>query len=299
MKMSLKLTSVNKRSVREKRGDWMTSQMTLPKLLAEKYASTADKVALRQKDLGIWNELTWKDYYHEVEKMAIALAKQFNVQKGDRVALIGENRPQWLITEMATQALGAISVGIYQESLPSQISYYLNDTQARVVVVEDQEQVDKLLEIEGEIPFVEHIVYYNPQGMRHYQHPKLVFWEDAMKKAEALLKNEQGFLHKAIDGITSEDIAIIAYSAGATGDPKGIMLTHKNLIKAAQNLLEVDPVTEKDDYLSFLPLAWIHEQVMTVVIPLHAGNIVNFPERPSTVLNDLREIGPHTMLAPP
>ena len=277
----------------------MTSQMTLPKLLAEKYASTPNKVALRQKDLGIWNELTWKDYYHEVEKMAIALAKQFNVQKGDRVALIGENRPQWLITEMATQALGAISVGIYQESLPSQISYYLNDTQARVVVVEDQEQVDKLLEIEGEIPFVEHIVYYNPQGMRHYQHPKLVFWEDAMKKAEALLKNEQGFLHKAIDGITSEDIAIIAYSAGATGDPKGIMLTHKNLIKAAQNLLEVDPVTEKDDYLSFLPLAWIHEQVMTVVIPLHAGNIVNFPERPSTVLNDLREIGPHTMLAPP
>ena len=277
----------------------MTSQMTLPKLLADKYAVSPTKVALRQKDLGIWNEITWADYYNDVEKMAIALSKHFGLQTGDKVALIGENRPQWLITELATQAIGAISVGIYQESLPSQVSYYLNDTQARIVVVEDQEQVDKLLEIEEEIAFVEHIVYYKPQGMRHYNHPKLVFWDDLMTEAEKLLEKENDFLHKKIEEISGDNIAIIAYSAGATGDPKGIMLTHTNLITAAKNLIEIDHMTEKDDYLSFLPLAWIHEQVMTVVIPLHTGNIVNFPERPSTVLNDLREIGPHTMLAPP
>ena len=277
----------------------MTSQMTLPKLLADKYAVSPTKVALRQKDLGIWNEITWADYYNDVEKMAIALSKHFGLQTGDKVALIGENRPQWLITELATQAIGAISVGIYQESLPSQVSYYLNDTQARIVVVEDQEQVDKLLEIEEEIAFVEHIVYYKPQGMRHYNHPKLVFWDDLMTEAEKLLEKENDFLHKKIEEISGDNIAIIAYSAGAMGDPKGIMLTHTNLITAAKNLIEIDHMTEKDDYLSFLPLAWIHEQVMTVVIPLHTGNIVNFPERPSTVLNDLREIGPHTMLAPP
>ena len=277
----------------------MTSQITLPKLLADKYALSPTKVALRQKDLGIWNEITWADYYNDVEKMAIALSKHFGLQTGDKVALIGENRPQWLITELATQAIGAISVGIYQESLPSQVSYYLNDTQARIVVVEDQEQVDKLLEIEEEIAFVEHIVYYKPQGMRHYNHPKLVFWDDLMTEAEKLLEKENDFLHKKIEEISGDNIAIIAYSAGAMGDPKGIMLTHTNLITAAKNLIEIDHMTEKDDYLSFLPLAWIHEQVMTVVIPLHTGNIVNFPERPSTVLNDLREIGPHTMLAPP
>lgn len=277
----------------------MTSQMTLPKLLAEQHATNPNKVALRQKDLGIWNEITWAEYFNDVEKMAIALANKFGVKSDEKVALIGENRPQWLITEIATQAIGAISVGIYQESLPSQIAYYLNDTQARVVVVEDQEQVDKLLEVEEQIPFIEHIVYYKPQGMRHYNHPKLVFWNDLMTEAETILQNENQFLHKKIEEISGNDIAIIAYSAGAMGDPKGIMLTHSNLITAAKNLIEIDHMTEKDDYLSFLPLAWIHEQVMTVVIPLHTGNIVNFPERPSTVLNDLREIGPHTMLAPP
>lgn len=277
----------------------MTTQMTLPKLLAEKNASEHDKVALRQKDLGIWNEITWGEYYTNVEKMAVVFSKHFGLTNGDKVVIIGENRPQWLISEMAIQAIGGISVGVYQESLPSQISYYLNDTKARIVVAEDQEQVDKLLGIEEEIPFVEHIVYYDPQGMRHYKHPKLVFWDELMNEADKLLKNEDKFLHNKLSEITGENIAIIAYSAGAMGDPKGVMLTHTNLISAAKNLIQIDNMTEKDDYLSFLPLAWINEQVMSVVIPLHTGSIVNFPERASTVMGDLREIGPHTMLAPP
>lgn len=277
----------------------MTSQITLPKLLAEKAKSEPNEIALRQKDLGIWNEITWKEYYDTAEKMAIVFSQLFELQAEDKVVLIGENRPQWLISEMAIQALGGISVGIYQESLPSQLSYYLNDTKARVVVAEDQEQVDKLLEIEKEIPFVEHIVYYDPQGMRHYENSKLVGWESLLNEAERLLKNESDFLMRVMNGLSDDDIAVIAYSAGATGDPKGIMLTHGNLISAAENLIKIDQMTEKDDYLSFLPLAWIHEQVMSVVIPLHTGSIVNFPERASTVMGDLREIGPHTLLAPP
>lgn len=277
----------------------MTSQITLPKLLAEKAKSEPNEIALRQKDLGIWNEITWKEYYDTAEKMAIVFSQLFELQAEDKVVLIGENRPQWLISEMAIQALGGISVGIYQESLPSQLSYYLNDTKARVVVAEDQEQVDKLLEIEKEIPFVEHIVYYDPQGMRHYENSKLVGWESLLNEAERLLKNESDFLTRVMNGLSDDDIAVIAYSAGATGDPKGIMLTHGNLISAAENLIKIDQMTEKDDYLSFLPLAWIHEQVMSVVIPLHTGSIVNFPERASTVMGDLREIGPHTLLAPP
>lgn len=277
----------------------MTSQITLPKLLAEKAKSEPNEIALRQKDLGIWNEITWKEYYDTAEKMAIVFSQLFELQAEDKVVLIGENRPQWLISEMAIQALGGISVGIYQESLPSQLSYYLNDTKARVVVAEDQEQVDKLLEIEKEIPFVEHIVYYDPQGMRHYENSKLIGWESLLNEAERLLKNESDFLTRVMNGLSDDDIAVIAYSAGATGDPKGIMLTHGNLISAAENLIKIDQMTEKDDYLSFLPLAWIHEQVMSVVIPLHTGSIVNFPERASTVMGDLREIGPHTLLAPP
>lgn len=277
----------------------MTSQITLPKLLAEKYKSEPNQIALRQKDLGIWNEITWQEYYETAEKVAIAFSKLYDLKSEDKVVLIGENRPSWLISEMAIQALGGISVGVYQESLPSQISYYLNDTQARVVVAEDQEQVDKLFEIESEIPFVEHIIYYDPQGMQHYDSPKLVYWDDLLSEADKLLKNESDYLSSSINELSGDNIAVIAYSAGATGDPRGVMLTHTNLISAAKNLIQIDNMTEKDDYLSFLPLAWIHEQVMSVVIPLHTGSIVNFPERASTVMGDLREIGPHTLLAPP
>lgn len=277
----------------------MTSQYTLPKLLANKYKTVAEQIALRQKDLGIWNEITWGTYFKETEKMAVIFERKFALNKGDKLVIIGENRPQWLISEMAIQSLGGISVGVYQESLPEQISYYLNDTKAKVVIAENQEQVDKLLEIESEIPFVEYIVYYDPQGMQHYDNRKLQSWDELIIEAEQHLENESDFLLRNIEQVSSDDIAVIAYSAGATGDPKGVMLTHLNLITAANNLIQIDRMTEKDDYLSFLPLAWVHEQIMSVVIPLHTGSVVNFPERASTVMGDLREIGPHTLLAPP
>src|SRR5699024_6685365 len=210
----------------------MTSQITLPKLLVEKYQTEPKKISLRQKDLGIWNEITWEEYYKKTEKMAVVFSEKYNLKAGDKVVIIGENRPQWLMSEMAIQALGGISVGVYQESLPSQISYYLNDTKARVVVAEDQEQVDKLLEIEDEIPFVEHIIYYDAQGMRHYKHPKLVYWDELLEEADRLLEGKQDYLINNLNGLTGDDIAVIAYSAGSTGDPKGVMLTHKNLISA-------------------------------------------------------------------
>lgn len=277
----------------------MTTQITLPKLLAEKYKKDPTKVALRQKDLGIWNEVTWEEYYRQSEKIAIMFSDMCNLESGDKVVIIGENRPQWLMSEMAIQVLGGVAVGVYQESSPSQIAYYINDTKTRVVVAEDQEQVDKILEIEDDIPLVEHIVYYNPQGMQHYNNPKLVYWQDLIDEASDLLKNNKDYFYNKAKELSGDRTAVIAYSAGSTGEPKGIKLTHTNLISAAENLIKIDNMSENDDYLSFLPLAWINEQVMSIVIPLHTGNSVNFPEKPSTVLGDLREIGPHTMLAPP
>src|SRR5699024_7212638 len=142
------------------------------------------------------------------------------------------------------------------------------------------EQVDKLLEIEDEIPFVEHIIFYNTQGMQHYTHEKLVYWGDLLKKAETLLKGKTDYLLNNANELSGNDTAVIVYSAGSTGEPKGVKLTHTNLLEAGKSLIKIDNMSEKDDYLSFLPLAWINEQVMSIVIPLHTGNIVNFPERP-------------------
>lgn len=277
----------------------MGAEKTLPKLLAERVSIGKNEVALRQKYLGIWNEITWGDYYKNVEQLAIALSEKYDFKQGEILAIIGENRPQWLYSQMATQVLGGISVGIYQESLPEQIVYYLNDCKARIVVVEDQEQVDKLMEVEDQIPLVEHIIFYNPQGMRYYKHPKLADFDDLLVAGESMIKESKDFFRIQTERSLGNDVAVIAYSAATTGDPKGVMLTHDNLIEAANSLNSVDKMEKKDDYFSFLPLSWIHEKVLSSIIPLMTGTVVNFPEKPHTVVGDLREIGPQTLLAPP
>ncbi|NYF24789.1 long-chain fatty acid--CoA ligase [Sporosarcina sp. JAI121] len=277
----------------------MGPDKTLPKLLAERASKEENEVAMRQKHLGIWNEITWGEYFKKVEQLSIAFSEEFDFKSGEKLAIIGENRPQWLFSQMASQVLGGISVGIYQESLPEQIIYYLNDCQARIVIVEDQEQVNKLLEIEEQIPLVEHIIFYNKQGLRHYNHPKLVDFDDVLLIGKSLMKNRPAFFQDKTEYSQGNDHAIIAYSAATTENPKGVILTHTNLIEAAKSLCMVDKMNKRDDYFSFLPLSWIHEQVISIVIPLTTGTVINFPEKPHTIFGDLREIGPQTLLAPP
>lgn len=277
----------------------MVSERTLPSLLLERANSKSKGVSLRHKQLGIWNEVTWKEYLNNVKKLSIILSKKYEFKSGERIAIIGENKPQWLYAQLATQAIGGIAVGIYQESLPEQISFYLNDCKARIIVVEDQEQVDKLIEIENTIPFVEHIIYYNEQGLRHYHHPKLVSMDRLIDEGAKLLEENPTYFEDQIRLLSQNQDALIAYSAATSGDPKGAVLTHTNLIEAAENLLKIEETKESNDYFSFLPLAWIHEQVMSIVMPLIKGYSVNFPERPNTVIGDIREIGPHHLLATP
>lgn len=277
----------------------MVAEKTLPTLLAERAKNEPNVVALRQKNLGIWHEISWSEYLTNVEKLAISLSIQFDFKSGETIAIIGENRPQWLYAQMAAQSLGGITVGVYQESLPEQIEFYLNDCKARIVIVEDQEQVDKLLEIESQVPLVEHIIYYNNQGLRHYKHPKLIFMDELLEAGENLLKHKPNFFEEQLVQLHHRMPAIIAYSAATSGKPKGAVLTHFNLIEAAKNLSQVDEIKKTDDYFSFLPLSWVHEQVISVVMPLIVGMVINLPERPHTVIGDLREIGPQTILAPP
>ncbi|MDN4495224.1 AMP-dependent synthetase/ligase [Ureibacillus aquaedulcis] len=277
----------------------MVIEKTLPALLMECAKRGANTVALRQKHLGIWNEISWEEYWANVEKLAVSLSEQYDFRHGETLAIIGENRPQWLYAHMAAQSLGGIAVGVYQESLPDQMKFYLNDCRARIVIVEDQEQIDKLLEIENELPLVERIIYYNKQGLRHYQHAKLTYMGQLLKDGEDLLKQKANFLEEQLNLLHSDMPAVISYSAATSGRPKGIKLTHQNLIESARNLSQVDEVKKTDDYFSFLPLSWVHEHVIAIVMPLIVGMVVNFPERPHTVIGNLREIGPQTLLATP
>ncbi|MFX3623063.1 MAG: AMP-binding protein [Ectobacillus sp.] len=270
--------------------------LTMPQLLLQRYEISPDKVALRYKDFGIWNEISWKMYYEEVKQFALGL-KTLGFSRGDKLAIIGENRRQWVIAELAAQGLGGVSVGIYQESLPQEIAYILQNCEASFAVVEDQEQVDKLLEIENEIPNVKNIIFYDNRGMRSYKQDKLMYFNKVQELGKQSVS--QTLFEEEVKQGKYEDIALLSYTSGTTGHPKGTMLSHENLVEMAKNLSAVDPLAENDEYVSFLPLAWIGEQMMGVAMALYNGITVNFPEEPSTVLQNVREIGPHVMFSPP
>ncbi|WP_066300450.1 AMP-binding protein [Bacillus sp. FJAT-29937] len=275
-----------------------SSNKTFPKILLEWASKAGSKVALREKDFGIWNEITYEKYLEEVKFLSLGLAK-LGLKRGDKVAVIGDNRPEWVMSELAAQCLGGVSVGIYQESLPSEISYILDHCDATVVVVEDQEQVDKVFEIREEIPKVKTIIYYDPRGMRNYKDDCLLSFKDVQALGKNFEVESPSFFLSEVEKGNEEDVAIFSYTSGTTGNPKGTMLTYRNLMEMAKNLSDIDPLTEKDEYVSFLPLAWIGEQMMTMAMGLYNGMTINFPEEPSTVLENLREIGPQVMFSPP
>jgi long-chain acyl-CoA synthetase len=271
---------------------------TIPQCLACNAKEMPRGIAMREKEFGIWQQLTWAQLFDEVQALALGL-RELGFQRGEKLAIIGDNRPEWIIAEVAAQAIGGVSVGIYQDSLPHEISYVLNHCDAKVAVVEDQEQVDKLLEIEAEIPRVEKIICYDPKGMRHYTHPLLAEFRAIQTLGRQSPLWNTTFLQEEIARGQADDVAILCYTSGTTGSPKGAMLTHRNMLNMADSLFAIDPMKASDEFVSFLPLAWIGEQMMGVSGSFLAGFTVNFPEDTSTVQADLREIGPHVMFSPP
>jgi long-chain acyl-CoA synthetase len=271
---------------------------TFPQLLIERAYNNGSQVALREKEFGIWNEITYVAFLDKVKNFSLGLAS-LGLKREDKLAIIGDNRPEWVISELAAQSLGAISVGIYQESLSAELSYIINNCDATIIVAEDQEQVDKLLEIKDSIPKVRTIIYYDSRGMRGYREDFLLEFNEVLEMGLSYQSEQPDLFSEEVDKGSADDVAILSYTSGTTGKPKGTMLTYRNLIDMAKNLSAIDPLTDKDEYVSFLPLAWIGEQMMTLAMGLYNGMTINFPEEPATVLEDLREIGPQVMFSPP
>ncbi|WP_233498176.1 long-chain fatty acid--CoA ligase [Meiothermus sp. QL-1] len=272
---------------------------TLPQVLRLRALHTPGKVALRHKEFGVWNEITYADYYRRVTRFAAGLLA-LGFQKGERLAIIADNIPEWLYAELGTQAAGGISVGVYQSSLPPEIAYVLSYTGAAFVLAEDQEQVDKLLEIRSEIPTVRKVIYEDPRGMRAYKNdPWLLSYAELEQLGEAYLQQHPQAVEERIAQGNAEEVCHLSLTSGTTGRPKAAMLRHRNLLHMGVALQEVDPLEPTDDYLSFLPFAWIGEQMMSVGMALAGGFAVNFPESIETAMNDLKEIGPHVMFSPP
>jgi long-chain acyl-CoA synthetase len=271
---------------------------TFPKLLVRNAGRHPSRVALREKEFGIWQSFTWKQYLDHVRDFSLGLVR-LGMKRGDKVAIIGDNRPEWVFAEVAAQAAGGASVGIYQDSNLNEVAYVIDHCDASFVVAEDQEQVDKILDMMHRLPKVKHIVYTDPRGMRSYRHPALLSFE-AVKAAGRELAAERPDLWSEIVARGSADqLAIICYTSGTTGFPKGAMLSFRNLLSMALALHQVDPKRPNDEFASFLPLAWIGEQMMSLSTALAIGFTVNFPEEPETVTENIREIGPNVMFAPP
>ena len=271
---------------------------TLPGLLLEQARRRPDEVALREKEHGIWQPITWAGYAERTRSFSLGL-RELGLVAGDRVAIIGDNRPEWLIAELAAQAAGALSLGIYQDAVADEIAHVLAVAEARLVVAEDQEQVDKLLEIRGDLPCMEHIVYYDPRGLGSYDEPGLLGFPEVEDRGRAANARAPGTFEDGVAALDPRSTAVLGTTSGTTSRPKLAMLSHANMLEMAARLQLVDPMGSTDEFVSFLPLAWIGEQMMSISTALTTGMRVNFPEETGTVRLDMQEIGPHIVVAPP
>jgi len=271
---------------------------TFPKLLAERAAETPKGVALQEKLYGIWQPITWEEYAARVRDFAHGLAS-LGIKRGDIIAVLGDNRPEWLIAELAAQSIGAAVVGIYPTSLDEEIVHIVTVADARVVVAEDQEQVDKLQKVKPQLPHLETVAYYDPHGLETYDEPWLVEFTGIEERGRAWAQDHEGWFEVEVEKGQPDDIAVVCTTSGTTSKPKLGQLTHRNLLSMADNLTSVDPLDSKDRFVSFLPLAWIGEQMIAVACGLSHGMTLSFPEDAATQRSDMREIGPHVMFSPP
>lgn len=271
---------------------------TFPRLLLEHAAKRPSAAALREKEFGIWQTLSWQQLASLVRGLAGGLAAA-GLQRGQHVVVIGENRPRLYATLLAAQSLGAIPVPLYQDAAAAEFVFPLVNAEVGFAVVEDQEQVDKLLEIRTQCPLLQHIWYDDPRGLRHYGEPGLAPLDTLIEEGRRHDAAHPGFFEAEVDMAQPSDVAAMFFTSGTTGNPKGVVHTHLSLIDRALAGARFDKLTEREEVLAYLPLAWIGQNVFSYAQWLACGYVVNCPESASTVSIDLREVGPTYYFAPP
>jgi long-chain acyl-CoA synthetase len=273
--------------------------LTIPQLFSKqckRYGS--EKVAMREKEFGIWRPFTWQDYFDNVKYLSLGMVS-LGLKKGDKVAMIGDNRPEGVWAEMAAMCAGAIPVWLFQDCMMEEVKYIVDHSDSRFFVGETQEEVDKALAIMSECPKLEYIIWDDPKGMRRYHQEFLMSIKKVQELGRELDQKEPRLFETLINEGHGDDICLLFYTSGTTALPKGALLTHYNMLSMGQNLMAVDPCYDTDDFVSYLPFAWIGEQMMSISCGLQVGYTINFPEEPETAQHNIREIGPHVMFAAP
>src|SRR5579862_4567834 len=276
----------------------MSVDVTLPQLLRRNAERTPERAALREKDLGIWQPYSWRRYWREVHDFALGLAAA-GFGRGDKLSVIGENRPRLYFAQLAAMSLGGIAVPIYQDAIATELAYVLDHAETSVVVAEDQEQVDKILSLSERLPHLRLVVYDDPRGLRNYEDQRLRSWEAMQAAGSAFGAAHPGYVESAVAAGDPDDLTLFSYTSGTTSRPKGVMLSHSNLLSPAAMLAESEGVREGDEHLAYLPMAWVGNSLISLALHLWVGFTVSFPEKPETLQRDLRELGPTIALAPP
>jgi len=259
---------------------------------------SSKKVAYREKDYGIWQSYTWVDVYEQTRDFALGLAAM-GFGPGDRLCVVGDNRPELYWGMLAAQSLGGVPVPLYQDSIEREMEFIVDHADARFALVEDQEQVDKMLGIKEACPKLEHVIYKDTRGMRNYQDDHLKSFQSVQEEGRKFGAEHPGFFEEQIARVQPEDMSVICYTSGTTGRPKGVILSHKNLIFASRKIIEHEGMEDDVSIMAYLPMAWVGDFFYSFSMTIVGGYTVNCPESADTVLLDLREIGPNYFFAPP
>jgi long-chain acyl-CoA synthetase len=271
---------------------------TFPRLLQWHARQRPGATAIREKDLGIWQSWSWSEVLAEVEQIAAGL-HQAGFQRGEHLAIVGENRPRLYFTMIAVQCLGGIPVPLYQDAVAPEMAFVFANAEIKFAVAEDQEQVDKLLEVRESVPHLKRIIYEDPRGMRNYDQPGLASYEQVRALGEQFLKERPTLIDDEIKKGRPDEVAAMFYTSGTTGNPKGVVLGNSNLLAAGHAGAAMENLTDREEVLAYLPMAWIGQNIFSYTQWLVCGFTVNCPESAATVMADMREIGPTYYFAPP
>jgi long-chain acyl-CoA synthetase len=271
---------------------------SIPALLARNARRWSAAPAYREKEFGIWQSWTWFETAEEVRALALGFLA-LGMRRGDHVAVIGRNRPALYWSMVAAQAVGAVPVPLYQDAVAEEMAYVLDHCGARFVVTEDQEQVDKVLEVQDRVHGIEHILYLDPRGLRKYDHARLHALRDVAAEGRAAHERFDAELAARSAALDYDDTCVMLYTSGTTGKPKGVVLSNRNIIETSRNSAEFDRLRQTDEILAYLPMAWVGDFIFSVGQAYWTGFCTNCPESPETMMTDLREIGPTYFFAPP
>jgi long-chain acyl-CoA synthetase len=283
----------NLRRARQYRGGMEVTENwdTIPKLIRRNYQRLGSLTAMCMKRFGVWQRYSWQDYYHRVKYLSLGLVS-LGLKPGDVVCIIGDNEPEWFWGEFAVQAAGGIATGIFVDSTPAEVNYIVAHSGARFAIVNDQEQTDKFLEIRDELPSLERIIYWNPKGLKNYDNPILTSFAEVMKMGRLYEETTPGSFEQRVAAQTGDDIAFIYYTSGTTDLPKGAKFTHGALLNSARKFIRRYPMNERDELVSNFPAAWVGDSFFATLPHLLSGARLNFPEKPETIAEDTREVGP-------